>query len=212
MRGICQVIGAALLVLVLSSSLRAQAQPRPAFQGASQPQRPALPAEAPQPAAPPPQSVRPLMPLMPLIPLRVQVVISKYDNGGSSARRISSLPYELAVTANDPRPVNLRMGSQVPVPAGRDGAFTYLNVGTTIDAIANTTDDGRFKVELTIEDSSIIDRRSPDSQPTTVPTLRSFHANNSLVLRDGQSSQFTAATDKTSGEVTRVEVMLVVEK
>jgi hypothetical protein len=33
-----------------------------------------------------------------------------------------------------------------------------------------------------------------------------------MVLKDGQSAQFTAATDKVSGEVTRVEVTLNVVK
>jgi hypothetical protein len=33
-----------------------------------------------------------------------------------------------------------------------------------------------------------------------------------MVLRDGQSTQFTAATDKISGEVTRAEMSLTVVK
>jgi hypothetical protein len=146
-----------------------------------------------------------------LTPLRIQVVVSRYE-GTSTARRISALPYELAVTANDSNMVSLRMGSQVPVPAGRDGAHTFLQIGTTIDARATSTDDGRFKVEVSIEDTSLIDRRSAEAQLTTVPTLRTFHTRNSVVLRDGQSVQFTAATDKTSGEVTRVEVTMMVER
>jgi hypothetical protein len=35
---------------------------------------------------------------------------------------------------------------------------------------------------------------------------------NTLVLRDGQSRQFTAATDRVSGAVVRIEVTLKVAK
>jgi hypothetical protein len=172
-------------------------------------QTPTRTAQAPVEQQPPtqvPQAARAL------VPIRLLVVISRFDGYGPNARRINNLPYEVAVTANDMRTVSLRMGSQVPVPAGRDGAHTYLNVGTSIDAIAQSTDDGRFKVEVTIEDSSIIDRRAAEAQPTAVPTLRNFRINNSVVLRDGQSTQFTAATDKNNGEVVKVDVTLAVER
>jgi hypothetical protein len=33
-----------------------------------------------------------------------------------------------------------------------------------------------------------------------------------MILKDGQSAQFTSATDKVSGEVTRVDVTLFVVK
>jgi hypothetical protein len=138
-----------------------------------------------------------------LTPLKVQVVISRYDGD----KKVSSIPYMLAVTANEGRPVNLRMGSQLPVPMG-NGAINYMNIGTNIDCSATSTDDGRFKVEVRLEDSSIMERRSADP----APTLRTFTASNSLVLRDNQSAQFTAATDKTTGEVVRIDVTLTVEK
>jgi hypothetical protein len=166
-----------------------------------------------RPQAETPQ-IPPIQPVLqrPLTPLKLQVVISRYENNSSNAKRINSIPYELAVTSNDPRAVNLKMMSQVPVPAGKDGAHTYLNVGTNITATASTTEDGSFRVEVTIEDSSILDRRSAEAQATTVPTLRSLQTTNSVVLRDRQSSQFIAATDKNNGEVVRVEVSLAVDR
>jgi len=139
----------------------------------------------------------------PLTPLRVQVVISKYEGD----KKVGSLPYTLAVTANDPNGINLRIGSEVPVP-GENGAVRHLMVGTIIDCLATSTDDGRFKVEVRIEDSSIMERRNAE----VAPTLRTFSTSNAVILRDGQSMQFLSAADKISGEVVMVDVTMTVEK
>jgi hypothetical protein len=156
-------------------------------------------AQSPNPIAPanPGQQTKPLM------PLKVQVVIARYEGD----KKVSSFPYMLAVTANHPQAVNLRMGSQVPVPLGQ-GGIDYKTVGTNIDCTATSTDDGRFQVQIRIEDSSIMERRGLD----TPPTLRTFSSSNMVVLKDGQTAQFTAAADKVTGEVVRVDVTLNVEK
>lgn len=136
-----------------------------------------------------------------LTPIKVQVVISRFEGD----KKVSSLPYTLALTANE-RGVSLRMGSQVPVPSAT--GFSYQSVGTNIDCTATSTDDGRFKVRVSISDSSVMERRTPDSPPT----LRNFNTDNEVVLKDGQSAQYTAAADKTTGEVVKVDVTLTVEK
>ena len=43
-----------------------------------------------------------------------------------------------------------------------------------------------------------------------VPVFRSFGSSNTLVLRDGQSRQYTAAADRVTGESIRVDVALTV--
>ena len=147
-----------------------------------------------------------------MVPLKVQVVIARYEGD----KKVSSLPYTMSVTANGD-PVRLRMGSQIPVPSttytGTASAtpvtsFTYHNVGTSIDCRATTTDDGRFSVVVGIEDSSVSERRTTGS----VPTLSTFSTQNMAILRDGQTMQFTAAADKTTGEVVKVDVTLTVER
>jgi len=140
-------------------------------------------------------------------PLKILVVISRYESvGGAATKKISSLPYELAVTANAER-TSLRMGSQVPVP-GKDGGVSYMSVGTDIDCRAAIIDDSRFRVEVTISESSVIQKPGPFG----APTLQNFRIDNTVVLRDGQSTQFTSATDRTSGEIVKVDVTLNVEK
>jgi hypothetical protein len=44
------------------------------------------------------------------------------------------------------------------------------------------------------------------------PVIRNFNASNNLVLRDGQTRQFTAAADRVTGEVIKVDVTLKVAK
>ena len=153
----------------------------------------------------------------PTIPLRVQVVISRYEG----EKKISSLPYLLSVNAG--RNASLRMGTMVPVastsytPIASGGAgvnpltaYQYKDVGTNIDCGTAALDDGRFRVELSIEDSSLDEpSRAAGSDR---PSLRSFRATNSLVLKDGQTAQFTTAVDKVTGVVTKVDVLLTVVK
>jgi hypothetical protein len=145
-----------------------------------------------------------------MVPLKVQIVISKYEGD----KKVSSLPYSLSVQANGDR-VSLRMGSQIPVPSFSQEAnkapvqsYSFLTVGTNIDCGAKTTDDGRFSVSVGIEDTSVAERRANES----VPTLRNFSTQNTVVLRDGQTMQFTTAADKTTGEVVKVDVTLTVER
>ena len=151
-------------------------------------------------------------PAKPMIPLKVQIVISRYEGD----KKVSSLPYTLSVTANAER-VSLRMGSQVPVPNWAQPSqpnlapvqsYTWLNVGTNMDSSATTTDDGRFRVFIGIEDTSVMERTGRGE----VPTLRNFNVQNTMTLRDGQTAQFTSAADKTTGEVVKVDVTLTVEK
>ena len=45
-----------------------------------------------------------------------------------------------------------------------------------------------------------------------MPVFKSFKTRNRLLLRNGQTRQFTAATDRVSGETVRIEVTLTVVK
>jgi hypothetical protein len=44
------------------------------------------------------------------------------------------------------------------------------------------------------------------------PAFQSFNLSDSLILKDGQSSELLAATDKVTGEVTKIDVTLTVIK
>ena len=70
-----------------------------------------------------------------------------------------------------------------------------------------------FSANLTVDDSSVY----PDEQATPGSvkgnaSFRSFRAVNSMILKDGQTGQFTSATDKVTGETVKVDVTLTVVK
>ena len=162
-----------------------------------------------------------------LVPLSIELVVSRYQG----EKKISSLPYSLAVNANDNAPggvCNLRMGAQVPVPvvaapkgnpAGPAGPMAgpvnYRDIGTNIDCSARTLDEGGgFQLRLTVEDTSVYTNIQDSATPTVeqMPVFRTFRTTNTLVLRDGQTRDFTAAADRVSGEVVRIAVTLRVVK
>lgn len=158
-------------------------------------------------------------------PLKVQVVIARFQGD----KKIASAPYMLAVTAVNAKGelARLRIGTEVPVstpPSGpsADGktpppaGIQYRPVGTNIDCFVRRVDDTSFDVQLTIEQSSVVDDEQPKLQtPRAVPNapaFRSFRFTNSAVLRDGQTTQFTNAADSLTGEIVRVDVTLNVVK
>jgi hypothetical protein len=90
--------------------------------------------------------------------------------------------------------------------------YEYRDIGTSIDAAASRRGDGAFSVSITVADSGVY----PDDQKTPssggLPVIRSFQSTNRLILKDGQTSQFTAAADRISGETVRVDVTLHVQR
>jgi len=154
------------------------------------------------------------------MPLRVQVLVSRFQG----EKKLSSLPYTLSVNAGSRGtlrmgakvPVNMMMTTNVPKDFPQGGPIQYQDVGTSIDCYVSTVqDDGRYRIEITIEDSSVYgDAPNPaDNKPAPGnPSFRSFRASDSMALRDGQTSQFTTATDKVSGEIVKVDVTLTVVK
>jgi hypothetical protein len=170
-------------------------------------------AQAP-PQAPPTAPAKPPTVEKPLIPLKVQVTISRYEG----EKKTSSLPFALWVNANYPDRTTLTVGIDVPVrsptvnvgngPVTTVPSVSYRSVGTTLYCTATAMDDGRFKVDLGIQDSSV----TPGKDTAASPTFQSLSAHNVLLLRDGQNAQFVAATDKVSGEVTKIDVTITVLK
>lgn len=161
----------------------------------------------------------------PIIPVKVEVVLSRFD---SENKKTSSLPFSLYVNINelqDPRFPNtrrtsVRMGVDVPVGSvtstSTQGVSTtrpeYRNVGTNIDCGGVTLDDGRFRLDLSITDSSIF---SADQNTRVMPRVadpsafRTFSTSNTVTVKEGQTLQFAMATDKISGEVLKVDVTVM---
>jgi hypothetical protein len=106
------------------------------------------------------------------------------------------------------------MAVATPVVDGKQIAAgpVYQDVGTNIDCFASKTHDGRFRVTVTIEDTSVYPEDQSVSTVKGHPSFRTLVLTNAAILRDGQSAQFTSATDKISGETVKIDVMLNVVK
>jgi hypothetical protein len=142
-----------------------------------------------------------------VIPLRVQVVFSEYDG----EKKVANLPYTFTVNADERRAKpgsQIRTGARIPVTTGKD-QFTYLDVGTNVDCSATLQDDGRYKLQLALERSSV----SPDAQSAgSNPVLRTFRVDLNPVLKDGQSVESIVSADPMNGHVYHVSVTLNVIK
>jgi len=140
-------------------------------------------------------------------PLRVQVVFAEYDG----EKKIANLPYSFTVNADERRArpgSQIRNGARIPISTGKD-QFTYLDIGTNIDCSATLQEDGRYKLQMALERSSI----SPEtSSGSTNPLVRQFRADMNPVLKDGQSIESIVSTDPLNGHVYRVSVTLNVAK
>jgi hypothetical protein len=158
-----------------------------------------------------------------LVPLDVELVIARYQGD----KKISSIPYTLNVNANGEQ-TTFNMGTEVPVPttilsttpsSGQQPApirsYNYRNVGISLSLRASTVTDGLFQVQVNVEDSSVF---SPDARQPSMPMIadapafRSFKGVNTVLLKDGQTRQYTVATDRVTGEVLKVDVTLKVLK
>jgi hypothetical protein len=143
-------------------------------------------------------------PLTPSVtPLRVQVVLSEYDG----EKKVSSLPYTFTVNADErrARPGSLiRNGVRVPVITAKD-QYTYVDIGTNVDCSATLQEDGRYKLQMTLDRSSI----SPETPAgSSNPVIRQFRVDLNPVLKDGQTVESVASTDPLTGHVYHVTVTL----
>ena len=148
------------------------------------------------------------------ISLKVDVTISRYEGD----KRTSSKPYSLRVTTGSQ--TSFTTGRSVPIPSSKD-TITYHPIGTNLNAGASHLGDGRFSLDLRIEETSL--EASPAGPPgptpavqggtlTAAPAIVSLRVNNIVVLGDGETAEFLSSTDPVSGAVSKVEVRLTVLK
>ena len=161
----------------------------------------------------------------PGVVLKLQVTVSRY----MGTNRVSSQPYLLSLVPNESG--NIRLGVEVPVPApyttptttsnnastaaNTQPSYTMQQVGTQIDCNATLQPDGRYKLRLTVTERSALPAAQATEQGArvaNVPSFRSVSFGSTIYLGDGQSTQFSSATDKTSGETFKVDVSLAIEK
>lgn len=150
----------------------------------------------------------------PAVPIKVQIVFAEHDG----EKKISSIPYTFMLIAGGRfNNTSLRTGVRVPIEIdGKDQKTTYIDIGTGIDCNVSE-EEGRFRVNLVLDRSGLYPNKSAEgerlvSQPNGQPLVQQFRTSESLLLRDGQSSENTLSTDPLNGHTMRVSVTINVQK
>jgi hypothetical protein len=149
-------------------------------------------------------------------PVKVQIVFTEYDG----EKKISSMPYSFMVISEKGHlyPTSIRTGIRVPVELGAsDQKITYLDIGTNIDCGLRPYDDGRFNVNLTFDRSAFYPNKSADGERLVAssggqPLVRQFRTSETIILKDGQTSENLFSTDPLNGHTLRVSVTINVQK
>lgn len=156
---------------------------------------------------------------------KVDVVISRYQ----AEKRISSLPFTLVVgggQSGSQALSTLRLGMEVPSGMTRtisntgegrtvtEDITTY--VGTSIDCLFTTLDDGFYRVTLTLNHSVLVPMpRAPGmtGQSVSSPIVtQTFNLRNQFRAKEGQTVPFSVGVDQFSGETLRAEVTVTTLK
>jgi hypothetical protein len=149
----------------------------------------------------------------PPVTLKVTVTISRWEG----EKRISNAPYMLMVVPSygvgaergvDGETTTMQIGSQVAVPQGDGKSYQYRPLGTNISLAARPLAGGQYNVLVHVSDSQF---EAPQGQ-APAPRFQDFRTSNRLALRDGQTVQYTVATDAISGQVTKLDVTMNVIK
>jgi hypothetical protein len=160
----------------------------------------------------------------PTTTLKVQVTIAETDG----EKKVVNLPYSYYLRAGEGGPAapwtKLRLGSRIPVYVGKENAMQYLDVGTSIDSRAYSSENGRFDITLNLERSWVegdvlVPMEKATAQTTDAhvgpfrePIIRQFKTELTLTMRDGQTTQSTLAADPLSGKITSISVTINVVK
>jgi len=153
-----------------------------------------------------------------MTPLKISVTFMEFEGD----KKVKSLPYTMIVIAEGKNPKSVvKIGSRVPVYAGKEYGMQYVDVGTDIDCQASRTKDNKFDIRLSLERSWVEGNVAVPVDPGTSlqssgqfpePILRQFKSELSLTLRDGQTVESSFATDPLSGKVFKAEVSLNIVK
>jgi Flp pilus assembly secretin CpaC len=164
---------------------------------------------------PPPAQSAPTAPPRTLIPVKIDVVLMRFKG----TEKIASMPYSL--WAVDGNRAMLRLGSSVPVPqttlVSTEGmkpvtSYQYHEVGVSIDVNVTPQSDGRYRLSLLVEETSLGDGAAAEGLATKLPVIRRYRLDTQVIVRDGQPTEFNVATDRVTGETIRAQVTMTVLK
>jgi hypothetical protein len=150
----------------------------------------------------------------PGITLKVTVNISRWEGD----KKVGNSPFVLLVVPSwgeraenylDGDSTSIQIGGEYPTPPGPNGTVTYKSLGTNIRASAKPADEGRYNLFVSVQDTHL---DKPQGSNQVLPNFQSFRSDNRLTMRDGQTIQYTVATDAISGQVIKLDVTMNVLK
>jgi hypothetical protein len=154
-----------------------------------------------------------------LAPLKIFLILHEFDG----KQEVASLPYELAVTAlvsgdHGKSRGSGRVGTRIPVQTEK-ASFTYIDIGTSYDCQVSAAGEGRFRIETSLDRSSVsttnvenIKAKSIPAESSENPRINSLRLSFDVLLRDGETQEASAATDPLTGHIWKVEIRLKVLK
>jgi|SRR5688572_15151296 len=150
----------------------------------------------------------------PGVVLKITVNISRWEGEkkvGNSPYILMAVPSwgERASKNSDGDRTSLQMGSEYPMPMGSDGKVNYKALGTNITVAAHPVEAGKYNVYVMVQDTQV-DRPKPNQ--SGLPSFQNFRADNRLVMADGQTIQYTVATDAITGQIVKLDVTMNVVK
>ncbi len=111
---------------------------------------------------------------------------------------------------------NVFVGAQVALRTSDKGAptVTFKNAGVSAEVTARSLADGRYRLEATFEESSVLAGSSGDTEAANGgnPVLLVVRGESVVVLREGEMVPFASAVDPATGEVVRVDVAVEVSR
>lgn len=137
----------------------------------------------------------------PKVPLRVEVRVTRRSGGTVVNRR----PYALRLQTGDGHAAETLAGSQVPIQTMQKGEATVAvkDVGTRLRCSAQAGGEGRYRLDLRFDDSSLSRRGTGDGEP---PALRLLQVDTRLPVRSGEVIPLASVVDPADGQVIDVEL------
>lgn len=152
------------------------------------------------------------------LPVKVQIVFTEFDGD----KKVSSMPYAFTALADEKAGgtygTSLRTGIRIPIETdGKDQKTVYMDVGSNIDCGVRVEEDGRLRVNLIFDRSALYPNKSAEgerlvAEPNGQPLIRQFRTNETLLLKDGQTSESVLSTDPLNGHVLHVSVTVNIQK
>jgi hypothetical protein len=126
---------------------------------------------------------------------RVDFTVKEVEAG----KTISSRDYGMTVTALSNG--SIRTGDKVPVPASKDGSFTFIDVGVNIDWIMQRSTSTQVQMKVTADVSNVASEK-----PGSLPVINQTKSSSTINVPVGKATNVFAADGATTRRQMQMDV------